>query len=192
MSEEGRHLPQRIEPDSDIKPGAYRRRFGTNRGTSGDSQLFEPTKPFLHSIERHVQMAVRSEVSDGPYSPPSFLEGYDRISPGSGENILEVASRRVDATTTIMLRESEARIAIDRRGQLMAFGVVVLVLVVATLWLDMGYSTSATILASTLIISLVVAFLASSQIETVAPFITSRKTTSGEPSGQEEAPKLEK
>lgn len=179
MSEDEQRLPQKISQQNDTKPGVYRPRFGALRGSNQDPLESATSGRALHAIERRVQMAIRSEVSNGPYPPPSFLEGYDQIDPGSAGKILDVASRRVDATTQILLNESKSRIDIDRRGQLMAFVVVVIVLAVATIWVWLGHSTAGATLAVGLIIALVIAFIGSSRIEAVAPFITGRKNQSG-------------
>lgn len=96
--------------------------------------------------------------------------------------------RRVDASTKIDLDESQAKQDIDRRGQHYAFAIVVLILMIATVWLLAGHPTPATVLATTTVILLIIAFLGSSRIEQIAPHLTGRSATQN----TDEAPTSEK
>ena len=121
-----------------------------------DEQLDE------ESIER---IASIMEASSGPFPPPMFLERYDQIVEGSAKQLMDSGIRRVDTTTEIILSESKTKNTIDLRGQLVALIVVILLLMTATIWLALDHAHAATILATSTIVALVIAFIGSTRIE---------------------------
>ena len=149
----------------------------TERPRSPLIRPLETRDPGSIDIRRETleaRVAATLESSSGPFPPPMFLERYDRIVPGIAEELMRSGIRRVDASTKIDLDESQAKQDIDRLGQHYAFAIVVFILVIATIWLLAGYPTPATILASTTVVALIIAFLGSSRIEQIAPHLTGR------------------
>lgn len=111
------------------------------------------------------------EASSGPFPPPMFLERYEQIVEGSAKQLMNSGIRRVDATTDIDLLESKTKTTIDLRGQVFALVVVMSLLITSTIWLALGHAHAATILATSTIVALVIAFIGSTRIEKVAPFL---------------------
>jgi uncharacterized membrane protein len=122
--------------------------------------------------EESIQkIASIMEASSGPFPPPMFLERYEQIVEGSARQLMDSGIRRVEATTEIDLLESRTKTTIDLRGQIFALVVVMSLLITSTIWLALGHAHAATILATSTIVALVIAFIGSTRIEKVAPYL---------------------
>lgn len=127
-------------------------------------------------IER---IASIMEASSGPFPPPMFLERYEQIVEGSAKQLMDSGIQRVNATTEIELMESKTKITIDLRGQIFALVVVMSLLITSTIWLALGHAHAATILATSTIVALVIAFIGSTRIEKLAPYLGRKRLDSG-------------
>lgn len=134
------------------------------------------------------KIASIMEASSGPFPPPMFLERYEQIVKGSAKQLMDSGIRRVDATTEIDLLESRTKATIDLRGQHYALIVVVGLLVTATIWLVLGHAHAATILATSTIVALVIAFIGSTRIEKLAPYLSRNRPDSDAEDDDEKSP----
>lgn len=77
---------------------------------------------------------------------------------------------------------------IDLRGRVFALVVVMSLLITSTIWLALGHAHAATILATSTIVALVIAFIGSTRIEKLAPYLSRKRPDSNMEDGDEQTP----
>lgn len=102
----------------------------------------------------------------GPIPPPQILAGYAEILPSAPERILAMAEKNAQHIRDMEAKSLDADIAgiskkenEIKRGQLCAFGVVVLFIGLAGYALKLGHPTTAGIIGTTGVIGIVGLFI---------------------------------
>ena len=111
------------------------------------------------AIQVEIRRAIVSESYSGPMPRPDHLEKYDRIVPGAARDILEeFKANGLHARKTETLAINGA-INNDKRGQWMAFVLLVLGFVLVAYLAQVGQSVVAGVVAGTLLVAVVAGFL---------------------------------
>ncbi len=155
----------RPDGTSEEEPEPQRARLLQPDGISLDDILKDESPEKLQAL---MQLVVRGEYSNGPYPPPSFVEGYEKAAPGMGREVLQAGIDRVRASTQMDIDDGNARRSIDMRGQIFAFSCVLVIVGAATLWVYWGNATEGAWIVGAVVVLLVVAFIGSSQIKDIA------------------------
>lgn len=110
----------------------------------------------------HEEISMRS----GPIPESSELSNYEKIVPGSAQQIIQMAlneqahAHKMELEQVQSIKEHHQGVErFDRRGQAMAFGIVLGVMVLAGFMVSTGHAASATTLVSTVLLAYVGAFV---------------------------------
>lgn len=91
----------------------------------------------------HAQVKVLQQVISGPIPAPQVLKGYDDVYPGAAKIILEDFQKNSSHIREKEREQLRAEISRDRRGQWMAFTIMLLVFGITGLSLYLGNVTFA-------------------------------------------------
>ena len=128
------------------------------------------------AIRGEVRALVARESYSGPMPKPDHLEQYDRIVPGAAKDILEEFKANGAHMRSIELKALGGAIENDKRGQWMAFFLVVAGFFLIAYLAVHGAEKAAMVVAGTLLVAVITGFLAK------------RFIASGE-NGKDDAPK---
>lgn len=103
-------------------------------------------------------VALRGQFS-GPLPPPAILEGYERICPGAAQRLIAIVEEEAAHRRKTNSHLIGAAISEGRRAQWMAFAIVFGFLIAGVILGINGHPVSGTILGSTGVGTIVVAFL---------------------------------
>ena len=111
------------------------------------------------AIQVEIRRAIVSESYSGPMPKPDHLEKYDRILPGAARDILEefkANGRHARETETLAI---QGAINNDKRGQWMAFVLLVLGFALIAYLAHISQSSIAKVVAGTLLLAVIAGFL---------------------------------
>ncbi|MDE5878155.1 MAG: DUF2335 domain-containing protein [Muribaculaceae bacterium] len=118
------------------------------------------------NVQQIVFSASKTEISTGPIPHPDLLKGYNDVIPNGAERIMRMAEKEQENRFLERkeIRETNKKIAFDkleylRRGQLMGFGLALIMLGLATLFVFTGHEGIAYMVFSVGAVSLVGLFL---------------------------------
>lgn len=88
---------------------------------------------------RNALMIIRQESFAGPIPPPQVLQGYETILPGSADRIIKMAENQQQHRINIEDKAVSGQVGNTRRGQVFAFIVFILCVLVGLVfaYLDM-------------------------------------------------------
>ena len=92
------------------------------------------------AISSHLEV---TQITSGPIPAPEILRGYDDIYPGAAQIIINDFQENSKHVRIMQENSLAAEIQRDKRGQWMAFWVLVLILVVVLYSLYLGNTTCA-------------------------------------------------
>lgn len=124
---------------------------------SEDVVTLEPE--VTRAIRVEIRRAIVSESYSGPMPKPDHMEKYDRIVPGAAKDILEefkANGLHARKTETMAI---QGAINNDKRGQWMAFGLLILGFVLIAYLANIGQSVVAGVVAGTLLVAVIAGFL---------------------------------
>ncbi len=90
-----------------------------------------------------VVMQVATQITSGPLPAPEILRGYDTVYSGAAKIIIEDFQKNSESVREMKEKALHAEIEKDKRGQWMAFVILVLILLVIIVSLYMGNITFA-------------------------------------------------
>ena len=95
-------------------------------------------------VNRHqAQIQVTQTRFEGPLPAPQILKGYDDIYPGAAKIIIDDFRENAKYIREANRKAIEAQIATEKRGQYMAYSILLLILIVVGISLMMGNVTFA-------------------------------------------------
>ena len=120
----------------------------------------------LEAPELQAVMVHRQRVHSGPLPPAEDIVLYNQAIPNGGDRLMKMAEKSLDIADRaqideIILRKEEQRI--QKRGQMLAFGVVGLFTGLSAYLAYLGDTTSAALLMGAGLVSIVGAFLYSNK-----------------------------
>ena len=110
-------------------------------------------------MSKSVSFSGKSVSFSGPLPPPPLLKQYDDIVPGAAERVIRMAEKALDHEIDFGRTALVATVANTKRGQLLAFSVVLIVLGCAMIALYTGHETLAQTLGGGTVISLAAVFV---------------------------------
>lgn len=110
-------------------------------------------------VSKSVSFSGKSVSFSGPLPPPPLLKQYDDIVPGAAERVIRMAEKALDHEIDFGRTALVATVANTKRGQLLAFSVVLIVLGCAMIALYTGHETLAQTLGGGTVISLAAVFV---------------------------------
>jgi len=119
---------------------------------------------------REIQEIQATRFS-GPLPPPELLEHYERILPGFGQRMLEMAQTEGEHRRNLESRSLDAKIEAMRRGfddskrgQIFAFVIAAIFVVAGVIVVLCGHDVSGTLLGGVGVTGIVTAFIVGRQI----------------------------
>lgn len=113
----------------------------------------------INTPEAMTIIQHRFSMFEGPLPPPSLLEGYERILPGSAERIFLLTEKE---QTHRHLTDNEilkGNIGRDKRGQWMGFSITIFILIIAAYFAAQGNTLFAGTLIGIDLLGLVAVFV---------------------------------
>lgn len=104
-----------------------------------------------------VPQASRSP--GGPLPPPAVLKQYDDLVPGSAERIFQMSEKALDHQIDFRRAGLTADVVNTKRGQVLVFAVVVIVLAYSAIALYTGHASMGQLLGGGTVISLAAIFV---------------------------------
>jgi len=110
-------------------------------------------------LAKAVEIAIQRASFSGPMPPPDILDRYNQIIPGAAKDILE--EFKVNGAHSRDMEKAAIRGAIgnDKRGQWMAFVLVILGFVLIAYLAVNGHTAVAVVVAGTLLGAVITGFL---------------------------------
>lgn len=99
------------------------------------------------------------ESYSGPLPPPSVLVEYDKIVPGSAKLFIDSLHNQTNSRINNEDIVTKSNVSLAKNGQIMAFILTIFILLLASSFQFMGFTTFAVTLSSTTIIALVTVFI---------------------------------
>lgn len=106
---------------------------------SADQEIIRLVPEKDREKARNALMIIRQESFAGPIPPPQVLQGYESILPGSADRIIKMAESQQQHRINIEDKAVSGQVANTKRGQVFAFIVFILCVIVGLVfaYLDM-------------------------------------------------------
>jgi uncharacterized membrane protein len=145
--------------------------MGEDRSRDGEAA---PSSEIVKKVERKIEQSARERLSkthipsaeqlaqeiaaqsaddvvevamafSGPVPPPSIMEGWERVLPGSADRILKMAEKQQDADISLTERKLDRDDAFRTKGLYLGAGLILLLLALAgfALWTAQPWVASA-------------------------------------------------
>lgn len=110
--------------------------------------------------QKQQKQVMIQQVYSAPLPPPQILAEYEKIHNGTAKIIVEAFAKQIDHRIEIEKNIVSSRTKQSNRGQIFAFIISVLLVVLAFFALKHGYPKIATIICSATLVSVIYAFVA--------------------------------
>ncbi len=126
-----------------------------------DEHVVELEPEVTTAIQSEIRRAISiyQESYSGPMPKPEHLERYDKVVPGAAKDIVEEFKANGAHIRKMETLATEGTIAKNKRGQNMAFLLVIIGLVVVTYLAINGQPAVAIVIAGTLLVAVITGFL---------------------------------
>ncbi len=169
MDPSDKHPDRRLIATRRASQGGYSSRFrASNRGTRYAEDSITPDRMSRTAMETLQQ---EMSFSFSPFPTEEELSVLEKHAPGSPQRLIDATIDRIESRTENYRENGNVSRQINRRSQGFAISFAVVVLLVACYFAWLGDPTQAAVIATTLIVASIIAFLSGTDLKLVAPWI---------------------